>query len=308
MKASAAMLALPMAAGLMLSCREAETSPSSYDMASSDVSVARKMPRPPRPAPAPASTRFTNGYTAGCPQWMVRASTSGYDYCIDRFEAYLTVKKGGKEVLHPHAQIPPKEGITARVSPDEYPQSSISQVQATLACENAGKRLCTLLEWKQACMGVEQFTYPYGNAEKTNKCNNNKIHLLSILHGNDNTKWDKSDMNDPLLNMMEGFLEKPGKYSECVSSFGTYDMVGNLHEWVSDLVTKEMVGSMPRLDKKAGEKGVLFAAPGNGIFMGGFVGSANQNGKGCNYATIAHGIYHYDYSTGFRCCSEVGSK
>jgi hypothetical protein len=55
-------------------------------------------------------------------------------------------------------------------------------------------------------------------------------------------------------------------------------MVGNLHEWVSD-------------------KG--------GTFRGGYFMDTYQHGEGCEYRTTAHSRKYHDYSTGFRCCSDV---
>jgi len=44
---------------------------------------------------------------------------------------------------------------------------------------------------------------------------------------------------------------------------------------------------------------------GNGVFMGGFYSTSNQQGQGCGYITIAHGPRYHDYSTGFRCCADA---
>lgn len=252
-----------------------------------------------------ADRDFAVGYTRGCPEWMVRVGGSP-DYCISRFEAHLSELQGGKEVPHfPSAR--PKKGtsLIAKLSPDSLPQSSLDRAQAIEACESAGFRLCSMSEWKRACMGAGATVYPYGNEEVKGNCNTGKPHLLSEFHGSDPGKWSRDDMNDPVLNVVKGYLEKPGFRSRCVSSYGTYDMVGNLHEWVTDLVDKRMIASMPYIGKKKPGKNGPRSAVGNGIFMGGFFSSENQNGNGCNYATIAHGPDHYDYSVGFRCCADV---
>jgi hypothetical protein len=254
----------------------------------------------PGPAPiapkAKAKKSFPLGYGMGCPNLMVR----GGDYCIDRFEAYVVELKGGKEFPHPHSLPPKGKTLRAKVAYDEFPQSSINQFQAAQACQSAGKRLCTRSEWQRACKGAEHFKYPYGEQEEKGKCNTRKTHLLSELHGNDPRKWGNS-MNDPLINFIPGFLAKAGDYADCVSSYGVYDMVGNLHEWVSTLVDSNTPSRKIIGKATPGFK----ASPGNGIFMGGFFSSANQNGQGCNYMTTVHGPDHFDYSTGFRCCKGV---
>ncbi|MEW6722728.1 MAG: SUMF1/EgtB/PvdO family nonheme iron enzyme [Candidatus Micrarchaeota archaeon] len=293
------------ASGLLLSCgmqaeSQSETATHSppYVNPSSDAAVPAE-PRLPRP-----DFRY-RGLTRGCPVWSVRVGDSPRDFCIDRFEAHLVEMRGGKELIHPHFQIPGRDDFIARSAPMVRPQRSVNRLEARSFCTNAGKRLCTMHEWKLACMGPETFPYPYGNKETSGKCNTHKAHALSVFAGTNNKEWSKGDMNDPILTMVPGTLEDSGVYRGCVSAFGAYDMVGNIHEWVSDDVDETMISSMPYIGKDKPAAGGPFAAVGNGIFMGGYFSSANENGKGCNYATIAHAPGHRDYSVGFRCCSEV---
>jgi formylglycine-generating enzyme required for sulfatase activity len=86
-------------------------------------------------------------------------------------------------------------------------------------------------------------------------------------------------MNDPQLNQAAGTLAETGSHQGCTNGYGVYDMVGNLHEWVDD----------PK-----------------GTFQGGYYLDVTQNGDGCGYTTDAHEAWYHDYSTGFRCCSDVG--
>ena len=67
-----------------------------------------------------------------------------------------------------------------------------------------------------------------------------------------------------------------GARDECVTAEGAFDMMGNLHEWTADPA---------------------------GTFRGGFYVDTAINGNGCLYATTAHDVSHWDYSTGFRCCA-----
>jgi hypothetical protein len=288
-----------LAAGIMASCVDSSGTVGAGEGAgsASDVSSALRIQSvvaPPKPITD--SKKFELGFTVGCPDLMVRAG----NYCIDRFEAYVVELKGGQEVPHPHSLPPKGKTLKAKVAYNAFPQSAINQFQAKEACENAGKRLCTLHEWISACAGVENFKYPYGNVEQKKKCNTRKSHLVTELHGNDPKKWGNG-MNDPLLNFIPGFLSRTGLHPECVSSFGAEDMVGNLHEWVSTLVGKG-VGSR----KVTGKTNPIFkTVPGNGIFMGGFYSTANENGEGCHYMTTVHGPDQDDYSVGFRCCSDA---
>ena len=268
---------------------------------------ARHLPPPPKPKEEPS---FERGYGAGCPRLMVRIG----DFCIDRFEAYVVELKAGKEEPHLHSVHPHNDQVLmAKVAYRMYPQGSISRPQAEQACQNAGKRLCTMAQWKLACRGAEGSRYPYGPDEEPGKCNTRKTHLVTQFFGTDPMKWGNG-MNDPLLNMIKGYLARGYEHPACVSGFGAYDMVGNLHEWVSDLVTVQMVGGRANDEKpEGGEKRkprhpLLRVEPGNGIFMGGFFSNSNENGEGCSYTTMAHGVQHYDYSTGFRCCRDADSN
>jgi sulfatase modifying factor 1 len=85
-------------------------------------------------------------------------------------------------------------------------------------------------------------------------------------------------MNDPQINQMPGTLALTGAFEGCSNDFGVFDMVGNLHEWISDS---------------------------DGTFRGGYYMDTRLNGDGCRYTTQAHDTSYHDYSTGFRCCADL---
>jgi formylglycine-generating enzyme required for sulfatase activity len=89
-------------------------------------------------------------------------------------------------------------------------------------------------------------------------------------------------LNDPALGKFEGGLARTGEHAECVNTFGVFDMVGNLHEWVAT------DPSTP-----------------HGTFAGGYYLDTTINGDGCLYRTQAHAHDYHDYSTGFRCCGDA---
>lgn len=84
------------------------------------------------------------------------------------------------------------------------PSGYITQIQATAACRNAGKRLVTNAEWTAAALG----TPDPGTDNGTSDCN-----VASTFA-----------------------VANTGSRSLCVSDTGNFDMVGNLHEWVADWV------------------------------------------------------------------------
>jgi formylglycine-generating enzyme required for sulfatase activity len=223
------------------------------------------------------------------------------EVCIDRYEARLLRKKDdGSLAPHPPYQRPLTGTFVASSEPGVRPQAYISRIEAESACTNAGKRLCSVTEWYRACRGPSDTTYPYGSKFVVGHCNVGKPHLLSIVHGKNPRTWLYDEhFNDPELDQRPGFLAPTGEYSECVSTYGAYDLVGNLHEWVSDRVDASILAKLPLTEGLARR---LKTNSGKGIFMGGFFSTTNQHGRGCEFVTMAHEPAYHDYSTGFRCC------
>ena len=207
-------------------------------------------------------------------------------YCIDRYEAYVVVvEPDGRE--RPHSPYSVVEGATfrAKVAANVVPQAYVSQVAAARACKNASKRLCKKEEFERACRGPDDANlYPYGGAERIKGyCNEGKGSSIPAKYGTDPAKWTFKDFNDPELNQWRGKLAKTGEHARCVSPYGVFDLVGNLHEWGDDAP-----------DGK-----------GRARFRGGWYGDAEVNGHGCAYVTKAHEPTYHDYSTGFRCCKDA---
>ncbi len=216
----------------------------------------------------------------GCPPGMARIK----GYCIDRYEAYVVEldQNGGESA---HSPYTPVDGlrVRAKVAGGVVPQGYISQRQAAEACQSAGKRLCSAPEFSLACRGPnEKASYPYGGTRhQPGKCNEGKGSAVSEVFG-PSAPFNSLLMNDPRLNHWAGGLAKTGAFTESVSPFGVFDLVGNLHEWGSEV-----------------------ALNGHGYFRGGFYGDAEINGPGCDYVTKAHAAGYHDYSTGFRCCQDA---
>lgn len=229
-------------------------------------------------APQALGPFATGGESPVCPRNMVLGGP-GARYCIDRYEASLVeVLPGGLERPFPHTQNPGPISVRAVSEPHVFPQAYISGREAASACEASGKRLCKADEWRNACRGSSQNTYPYGQARQPGTCNDHGKAPLGVVYKGDSrvyASWEK--MNDPALNQVEGSLARSGEHEGCTSEAGAYDMVGNLHEWIDD----------PR-----------------GTFVGGYYLDTEKNGSGCGYTTDRHGTFYHDYSTGFRCCAD----
>jgi formylglycine-generating enzyme required for sulfatase activity len=196
-------------------------------------------------------------------------------FCIDVYEAFLVEIVAGQEAAWSPFLNPGAREVRAKSAPDAIPQGHISEVTAGAACANAGKRLCTSSEWLRACHGPDDFTYPYGDAQIADTCNDHRAtHPAVDLYGANDPF---SHLNDSCLNQLPDTVDASGANDGCVSAEGVFDLVGNLHEWI---------------DEPAG------------TFRGGFFLDTQLNGPGCNYATTAHTADYFDYSTGFRCCAD----
>jgi hypothetical protein len=220
-----------------------------------------------------------------CPPEMALVPLADGGVCVDRYEGYVVEVDGtGGEKPHSPYVVVDNLTIRAKNGAGQVPQGYISQVQATAACASAGKRLCSAAEFAQACSGGDPTNnyYPYGGKTRIpGACNEGKGSSVARFFGSDPTLWTYAEFNDPILNQWDGGLAPSGSYPKCVSTFGIYDCVGNLHEWGSDPAD----------------------AKGHGRFRGGFYGDAEINGPGCRYVTSAHELAYHDYSTGFRCCA-----
>ena len=96
------------------------------------------------------------------------------------------------------------------------PMTNVTYEEAKAECEKAGKRLCTEEEWEKACKGVHFFRYPYGNDWNPNACATE-----------DSRGVDRS-------------LSPSGAFPECKSSYGVYDMSGNLWEWTATVFMRRL--------------------------------------------------------------------
>lgn len=252
------------------------------------------LPPPPAPLPPPEPP---------CPDDMAQIGV----FCVDRYEAHLVrVTDDGREVKHPYHDRPAR-GVRyeARSRAGEFPQAYVSRIEATQACENAGKRLCSYGEWRRACQGAQWKTYPYGHSERRGMCNTGKEHLFGKVFGSNPRNWVHSAFNSPELNKEPGFLTKAGEMPMCRSEHGIYDMVGNVHEWVSDPVTTPFI---EQLKTDGHVRHDQPWKPGNAIFMGGFYATTNEHGPGCHFTTVAHNRRYHDYTTGFRCCADARTE
>lgn len=225
-----------------------------------------------------------------CPKGMVRVPASPA-FCIDKYEAALIGVNANSSLFAWSPYSNPGTQKTKAVSvAGVVPQGYISRNQAEAACTNAGKRLCDSTEWMRACQSSQGYTYPYGHnaggdQRQPGVCNDARGNHPAVEYFGANDPDTFSKLGHPCINQLPNSLGNTGSRVGCIAVDGPVDMMGNLHEWVDDLVA-----SGPR--------------EGNGIFRGGYYVDTKINGNGCEYRTTAHAPSHWDYSTGFRCCAQ----
>ena len=147
--------------------------------------------------------------------------------------------------------------------PGEYPYNYIDWYDASGKCISEGKRLCTEFEWEKACKGIDDSKYSYGSEYNRDSCN-------------------------------VGPYSKPetsGARSECVSSYGIFDMDGNFREWTADWYK-----SYPGGTQSFNFTGYYRTIRG-GDFLGGSEDSRCSN-RGSSYPNRIF------YSLSFRCCKQ----
>jgi sulfatase modifying factor 1 len=247
-----------------------------------------------------------------CPADMVRVARR---FCVDRFEAVLVDTATGQNIS---AFYPPSKKLATLAErtwekerfnvgdPDDQaielpalpgwqkardfepravakkgalPNGYTTGKIAELACKNAGKRLCTLDEWRTACRGERDLPFPYGEKYVQGKCNVfREGHPAAELHNDASIGH-----SDPRLNLVKingkPLLRRTGDTTTCASVWeddAIYDMVGNLDEWIDDP---------------------------EGTFVGGFFSRSKKDG--CASTITGHPFDYFDYSTGTRCCAEL---
>jgi len=210
----------------------------------------------------------------GCPDGMLPVDT----FCIDQYEAALVelLANGSERSWSPFFN-PGVSRVYAVSLANAVPQGYITGDQASAACAEAGKRLCTDTEWLRACQGSSDSTFPYGDTRQPSVCNDARSVHPAVDYFNSTDQSVFSMLDNACINQQDDSLARTGAHPACVTEDGALDMMGNLHEWTADPT---------------------------GTFRGGFYADTEINGPGCLYRTTAHNTGHWDYSTGFRCCAD----
>ncbi|HCP44576.1 MAG TPA: hypothetical protein DIU15_00850 [Deltaproteobacteria bacterium] len=143
------------------------------------------------------------------------------------------------------------------------PLADVTWVQARVACEARGRRLCTENEWAKACGGVLGWLYPYGDVQVPGLCH---------------ADVQEEGQYDLVVNS--------GVRDSCRSPYGTYNMEGNVSEWVEG-----------RRPDAPWDRWVLGGTLWPGVY-----------GRGCQARHAHPAVAPVAGDDGFRCCIEPASN
>ena len=117
----------------------------------------------------------------------------------------------------------------------DHPINCVSWDAAETYCRWAGKRLPTAAEWEAAAAGTDGRKYTWGNVAPG---------AGGLLRGNFRDEswfeWEYDSDVHPrdswIKKYNDGwpFTSPVGFYSDGTSTYGAFDMAGNVHEWVAD--------------------------------------------------------------------------
>jgi len=152
-------------------------------------------------------------------------------------------------------------------SGDNRPREQITWTEAQAFCESRGARLPSEAEWEYAARGPDRLTYPWGDE------------FVS-----DNAIWDENS---------GGQTAEVGSLPAGVSWVGTFDMSGNVWEWVADWYSDTYYSSSPSRNPTGPSTGSYRVLRGGSWLVINYI--ARSSYRGNNYPDST------DLEFGFRC-------
>ncbi|MFO0617773.1 MAG: SUMF1/EgtB/PvdO family nonheme iron enzyme [Polyangiaceae bacterium] len=151
---------------------------------------------------------------------------------------------------------------------------------AKRACDNEGKRLCTVDEWQFACEGTAMLPLPSG-VRRDGGCVVDRADPTSLLGA------AKSSFEYAAAVMHVDGREPSAPRPGCESAWGAFDLVGNVGEWAVN------------------PSGSLTAKPFHSAVLGGSFGSGEAK---CRTADFSAADSSTSHRVGFRCCVDAGPR
>jgi formylglycine-generating enzyme len=159
----------------------------------------------------------------------------------------------------------------------ERPKVFVSWYEAKALCEGVGKRLCRRSEWILACEGPKRLPYPWGFVRQPSPCNIDR----AVVEADSNAIADPRTREDEIARLWQA--DPIGSHPNCISSFGVYDLAGNVDEWTDNAADDPTTDRVSTLN-------------------GGYWGPVRNT---CRLTTKSHGPTFTFYQAGFRCCADT---
>jgi len=237
-----------------------------------------------------------------CPENMSYIDKLG-GYCIDSYEA-SRIDANSTDMGSDTSNATSKQGVV--------PWVSVTQTAARTACQNSGKHLCTSEEWLGAANIKGQIYYLPSGADSSNRIpSDSSDNTACVTYAANECTGESGGGGDAC---------DTGSHTDCVSTEGVYDLIGNTWEWVNETVDtiktcnagsngwcyyNSTGGWQTSGDSKYGSDGVYFlanTASGRAVKRGGYWVTGADAGL---FTADMYAAPSDSYtSTGFRCCSE----
>ena len=159
----------------------------------------------------------------------------------------------------------------------ENPRVFVDWYEAKRLCQSVGKRLCRRSEWMLACEGPKRMPFPWGFERQPSPCNIDRVTIDFDVQA----MLEEDTREGELARLWQA--DRIGSHPACVSSFGAYDMSGNVDEWT---------------DNQLDDPGTTYVSTLNG----GYWGPVRNT---CRLVTKSHGPDFKFYQVGFRCCGDT---
>ncbi len=197
-------------------------------------------------------------------------------FAIDKYEvSNAHYMKFLDETLHkPPLNVFAERPFNKEEGIADLPVVQVTWHDAVDYCFWAGKRLPTEAEWEKAARGTDGRLYPWGEGSPT------------AQRANFEKDWDGKKTFVEVTALPEG-----------QSSFGIFNLAGNVREWVQDWYDSEYYSTSPDKNPKGPDNGILKVLRGGSWRSFDTDLRANSRGKG-GFALKTHGI-------GFRCARDI---
>jgi sulfatase modifying factor 1 len=194
--------------------------------------------------------------------------------------------------------------------PCEYPIVHVQANEAAELCEAIGKRLCDAHEWEGACAGAlhpPDTEYAWDYDRRTMRARHNATREVTWAYGSDRNlelcataSWKTPGCLGSGYAFCGSNTFPTASFPACVSSFGVYDLHGNVAEHMN----------LPLTPAELGSRGGHGATEMKGSWF--VFGSIDAHPDDCRWrapdwhaSDVQSPRSHSNYHLGFRCCKDV---